>query len=197
MEMLWPGRVMGFVLAAALGTAGGDDPLRHPERVEGPACEQGRWRTPYRPRFAAGAAWVRVVEAEAPVQVDGLTVPVAGGEAAVTPFLRYDGPVLVECSCSKTPFLEITPRVFVALVTFETKAVRVLIRNTLENAVNVSLEAEGEQRSLYVGPETEGEVSFPPAAASLWEVTLRKHPEAFEGGYRFRRAVPVPNAFRR
>lgn len=139
--------------------------------------------------------WVRLVEpVPKEVLVNGVQVTPTERDRvtrsiALSPYLRPRAANrLVIVGGDAAPAIEITPRVFAALVTRLSQTARFTIANTLENASNVEIRWGTAARSGYVPPESLIDVEiFGEDGASA---VLTKFPESLEAGYDVRVAVP-------
>jgi hypothetical protein len=138
--------------------------------------------------------WVRLRNFRGSVKMNGVAlIPRPEDQVtstlALTPYLHVMGTNQLEFLETQTaqPVLESLPRVFLAGAASSQGRLRILIENTLDNAVNVQVElAEAGTRDAYVPPESQSEIEFVASPDPSTVIRLTKFPEAIEAGYNFR-----------
>lgn len=140
---------------------------------------------------------MRLLGADSPIRVNGALIRKTESGSALSPFLSGKELNRVEFGCEpdRSPFVEITPRVFLAEPRRSSGRATVLAVNTLENATSIVVEIGRIGRNAYLPPESEMELSFDGIGEEEAMIRMTKLPEALEGGYVFerrieRRAVP-------
>jgi hypothetical protein len=144
--------------------------------------------------------WVRLVPPlPKEVRVNGtLVVPTERDRLtrsiALSPYLRPRAANRLQMrglvADDQPPAVEVTPRVFTALVTRAAKAVRFTVANTLENASNVQVRWGQQAVSASVPPESLADLEMAEPPRGGREAILTKFAESLEAGYEVRVVLP-------